>query len=56
MQLIGTDIMRNITFGDIWCQTAFNQIKINNYDINIITDIRLPSEMEFLIILKIIIY
>lgn len=48
LQQIGTNICRNKLSTDIWCQYLYNHfIKNNDSDIIIISDIRMPDEIEY---------
>jgi hypothetical protein len=46
MQVIGTDIFRQMFDENIWVNATFNQIHRNNPDIALIADVRFPSEVN----------
>ena len=45
LQVVGTDIFRNMIYGNVWAQAPFNQ-DWTGYDVVIITDCRFPNEKQ----------
>jgi len=45
MQVVGTDVMRNMFSDKIWVNATFRKIKNDNPDVAIIADMRFPSEV-----------
>ena len=48
LQFIGTELFRNQFDNDIWVKLLLKQIKCQNYDRIVVTDIRFPNESECL--------
>lgn len=46
LQLLGTDIGRNLIHQDIWVNSTLNEIKNSNADVAVITDLRFKNELE----------
>ena len=48
MQILGTDVMRNMFDSNIWVNAVIRKIRKNNPLIAVIADVRFPSEVSFI--------